>query len=322
MNKKTTLLLVSALLLLIGAYFVFVHEWNGPDHAFEITDANAVGKIEIEKMELNTSKEKLTLTAGSDSAWTVNETYPVSSPKIKDFLKTLMEIRVLQPVEPKGQASALSMLKRNHIRVHIYDRAGKELKDYLIGATNSTQTANIFKMGFSDKCYMVSKPALKGYVSIYYSTAVIDWREKLIWNAKGSELTEVQVTYSPDSLQQSYHLQKAGADWQVDGTAADPNRVGAYLDLFQGKVFAESFADENFPGMRDSLMNKRVPEARIRLTTLDKRVIDLRLFLRPENLNSFFAYLDDRKELLTVQHFVIDKFLKARSFFGANNPPS
>ena len=312
MKKSTTLILLAALIALVGGYFAFVHKWHGPDNEFNVADAKVIGKVEIEKMEMNVPKEKLTLATDAENAWTLNDTFSVADEKIKDFLKTLMEIRVLQPVEPKAQASALSLLKRNHLHVHIYDRAGKEMKDYLIGATNSSQTANIFKMGYSDHCYLVSKPALNGYVSIYYSTQVLDWREKLIWNIKGADLTEVQVTYQPDSLQQSYHLQKVGSEWKVDGQLAEANRMGAYLELFQGKLFHESFADANFPTMGDSLLHHRSPEARIHLATKDKKTLDLLLFVRTENPNSFFAFLDDRKELLTVQHFVIDKFLKDR----------
>jgi hypothetical protein len=317
MNKKTTLLLLGILIALVAAYFAFFHAWNGPDNEFHIADAKAIGKIEIEKMELNVSKTKLTLAIDTAKVWTVNGQYFASEPKIKDFLTTLMEIRVLQPVEPKGQATALSLLKRNHLRVRIWDRDGNALKDYLIGATNSAQTANIFKMGFSDKCYLVSKPALDGYVSIYYSTEVIDWREKAVWNVQAKDLVGVTVTYTPDSAQQSYTLQKTGSEWMLDGLKAEPNRTGAYMELFQGKVFAESFADAGYPGLLDSLLQSP-PAARIQLKTKDAKTTDLLLFVRSDNVNSFFAYLNGPKpELMTVQHFVIDRFLKVHNYFMA-----
>jgi hypothetical protein len=315
MNKKTTLVLLAVLIALVGAYFAFVHQWHGPDNEFHITDSKAVGKIEIEKMEMNAAQAKVTLTVDTANAWTVNGQYPASEGKMKDFLKTLTEIRVLEPVDAKGQGTALSLLKRNHMRVRIWDRDGRELKDYLIGATNSTQTANIFKMGFSDKCYLVSKPALEGYVSVYYSTEVIDWREKLVWKVMGNELTSISVTYAPDSANQSYALRKSGSEWVFEeGIKAEPNRVGGYVNMFDGKLYAESFAGVHFPTMMDSLA-RRTPEARIRLRTTDNRDIDLLLFLRPENANSFFAYLADKKELMTVQHFVVDKFLKTKGYF-------
>ena len=145
MNKKTTLGLLTALILLLGAYFVFFYKWNGPDNEFQVTDAKLVGKIEIEKMEQAISKEKITLEVGAADAWTVNGQYPANESKIKEFLTTLMEIRVLQPVEPKGQATALSLLKRNHIQVRIWDREGKQMKDYIIGATNKSPTSGLAK---------------------------------------------------------------------------------------------------------------------------------------------------------------------------------
>lgn len=318
MKNKTTYLLLGLLVALVGAYFAFVHKWHGPDNEFHITDPKEVGSIEIEKMEMNASKEKVSLTLDGDQ-WMVDGKYTASAEKMQEFLTTLMEIRVVQPVEPKAQGSALSLLKRNHIHVRVADRDGGTLKDYLIGATNSAQTANIFKMDYSDQCYMVSKPALEGYVSVYYSTKANDWREKLLWNVTEGELQSVSVTYFPDSLQYSYQLARSGEQWTVgQGLKADPGRAKAYAAMFTGKVFAESFADAAFPGMLDSL-KRRSPQAKVAVKGKAGAVV-LNLFTRPENQESYFAYLDGKDELLTVQHFVIDKFLKTSGYFYAPIP--
>lgn len=313
--KKNTLILVGILLVLVAGYFVFVHQWNGPDNVFHIEDSTKVGRIELERFDLGKSKAKIDLEKGIEGEWTVNGQYTANQAKVEDFLLTLKAIRVLKPIEQKGQASSLSILKRNHTRVKIYDRDGDEIRDYLIGATNSEQTANIFKMGFSDRTYLVSKPALEGYVSIFYTTELNIWRENLLFNVKGEDLTAFSINYA-DSIH-NFALRHSPQGWLVgEGALADQNRVKNYLELFTGKIFAESFADKGNPGMLDSL-KRRVPSVEMKLVT-EKENLDVLLFSRPENPNNFFGYVEGREELLTVQQFVIGQFLKTRDYFLQN----
>jgi hypothetical protein len=312
--KKSTFALVGILVALVGAYFLFVHQWHGPDNLFHIEDVTKVGKVEIEQYSKGTAVEKVTLERGLDQ-WTVDGKYQADPSKIDVFMKTLKEIRVLEPINPKGTTSALMLLKQNHLHVQIWDRDGNSMKDYLIGATNSTQTANIFKMSNSDRPYMVSKPAMEGYVSIYYSTKANDWRENVIFNIMGAEIAKVGVSY-PDSNQlQSYALTLNGNQWMLSPSiSADSKRAEDYISSFKGKVLAESFADVLYPDMLDSLL-KRTPDATLRIETKEGKTTVLHLFVRPETNANFFAYLEDRKELVTIQHYVIDVFLKTGAYF-------
>ncbi|HEX2901492.1 MAG TPA: DUF4340 domain-containing protein, partial [Bacteroidia bacterium] len=302
---------------LVGAYFGFVHQWHGPDNEFHVTDAKAVGKVEIDLVKATESESKVTLERIQGDEWKLNGKYDASLTQVNDFLKTLTDIRVKEPISDKAQATSLGLLKRNHTHVKIWDNEGKLLKDYLIGPANNPQTANIFKMGFSDKCYMVSKPALDGYVSIYYSTNESDWRDRGIWNLKGDELKAVAATYLNDTLSQSFALKLENGNWLLgDGQVADQNRIRTYLDLFQGKVNAETFAETQYPKMLDSLA-RRQPDARFTLETKAGQRTSLLLFARPDSPANFFAFVEGKKDLLTVQHFVIDPFLKSKGFFGA-----
>jgi hypothetical protein len=152
-------------------------------------------------------------------------------------------------------------------------------------------------------------------VSIYYSTNELDWRDKGMWDIQGKDVKLVAVQYLNDSAGNSFTLRKTNGDWQVnEGEATDANRVNAYLGLFQGKVNAESFADKQYPAMRDSL-KKRLPDVRFSIETESGEAVSMLLFARPESPANFFAVPNDRAELLTVQHYVIDPFLKGRAYF-------
>ncbi len=318
--KKKTLLLLAVLIALGGAYFVFVHPWHGPDNEFHITDATAVGKVEIELVKAAVSESKVVLDRIEGDNWQLNGKYDASLIQVNDFLKTLTDIRVKEPISNKAQATSLGLLKRNHTRVKIWDKEGKMLKDYLIGPSNNQQTANIFKMEFSDKCYLVSKPALDGYVSIYYSTNEADWRDRGIWNLKGEDLKLISAIYANDTLSQSFELRLENVKWRLaDGQVADSSRIANYLALFKGKINAETFADTQYPTMLDSL-SKRKPDAEFTLETHSGQRTSLLLFAREDSPANFFAFIKGKKDLLTVQHFVIDPFLKSKGFFGNSAP--
>lgn len=313
--KKKTLALLAVLLALVAAYFMFVHRWHGPDNAFQVTDPALIHKIELERVNAGKSATKLTLRRIHGDEWQVNEKYSANAVKVQDFLKTLADIRVKEPISDKAQATSLSLLKRNHLRVRIWDKAGSSLKDYLIGPTNSQQTANIFKMSFSDKCYMVAKPAVDGYVSIYYSTQELDWRDKAMWDVQGENLLHVEADYLVDSLGNAFSLRLEGEHWLLDETQiTDPSRVQAYLSLFKGRVNAESFAGAAYPGMLDSL-KRRNPDVTFSIETKSRQAITLHLFARPDSPSNLFGFLEGKPELLTVQHYVIDPFLKTRGYF-------
>jgi hypothetical protein len=311
---KRTLALLALLTVLIAAYFLFFYK-PAPDNEFHITDVNLVGAVELQKVVKGEGKDKLRLERTADNAWKVNGQHTAIQAKVDDFLQLLTQIRVVNKLQEKGQQSALSLLKRNHTRVRIEDRDGKELKAYLIGATGQQQTANIMMIEGADEAYLVSRPGSDGYVSIYYNTVAMNWREKLLFDLQGDNLQEIRTVYS-DSLM-GFTLKRVSADapWTIaEGVYADEGRVASYLDLFDGKVFAESFVGDQFPGMRDSL-DRRSPDALLYFATLSGEAGALKLFARPENKNNFFGFMQGSPELYTVQHFVVDKFLKTVDYF-------
>ncbi|MEM6272821.1 MAG: DUF4340 domain-containing protein [Bacteroidota bacterium] len=311
---KRTLGLLALLLALVAAYFLFFYE-AAPDNIFHVDVTTRIGVVELQTIAKGEAKDKLRLERQENNSWSVNGTYTAIQAKVDDFLTLLTQIRVVNKLEEKGQQSALSLLKRNHTRIDILDRDGGELKSYLVGATAQQQTANIMMISGADQAYVVARPGSEGYVSIYYNTELNNWREKLLFAVEGTDLREVRTEYL-DSLS-NFQLRRTGADapWTIgEGVYADEERVNGYLDLFAGKVFAESFVGEQFPGLRDSL-ERRTPDAKFSFVTLDGKSKALKLFARPENPNNFFGFVQGGSELYTVQHFVVDKFLKTGDYF-------
>ena len=192
------------------------------------------------------------------------------------------------------------------------------LIDYLIGPTDNNHKSNIMMVQGASKAYLVSKPGMEGYVSIYYSTDVMEWRERTIFSMQGSEVKRIKIDYlDPNAKGFDLRRDGDGAPFMIEeGVMADPGRTEDYLRLFTGKVAAEAFVGELHPGMRDSLKGRQ-PDVIFQYERIDGEKGALRLFVRPENPNNYFGYMEGKPELYTLQHFVMDKYFKSKGYFLA-----
>lgn len=313
--KRSTPILVAILFLLAIGYFIFTQMQGSEDNVFHVENTAEIIRVEMDKVVKGEPKGHLVLARNGDD-WTVDGQYPAQIPKVSNFLKTLTQIRVKEPIEEGGQATALSLLKKNHTLVKVIGQEDEVLKEYLIGPTDNEHKSNIMMIQGASKAYLVSKPGMEGYVSIYYSTDAIEWRERSLFKLQGSDVKRIKIDYL-DPTARGFDLRRDGdgAPWMIEeGVMSDPGRTEDYLRLFTGKVAAESFAGATFPGLRDSL-GTRVPDVSFRYESIAGESGTLLLFVRPENGNNYFGYMEGKPELYTVQHFVIDKYFKSKGYF-------
>ncbi len=315
--KRTTIILSALLLILVAGYFIYLSTGSEPDNIFHIDDSSLVTEIEMEKVSRGASAEKMVLTKDETGTWMVNGEYTAIPTKVENILKTMTQIRVKGSVEKAGQESGLQLLKKSHTRVKISGADG-EMKEYLIGATDSQHNANLMMVDGADKIYLVGKPGFTGYVSVFYNTNALEWRERTLFNLTPQNIKRISVAYptTPEELGFELRRDADGDPWMLgEGVLANMDQTSNFMNLFEGKISAESFANEAFPGIRDSLP-RREPDVVFEYETLSGKAGSLKLFTRPDNVNNYFGYLEGRPELYTIQRFVMDKFLKTRSFFA------
>lgn len=317
---KNTLILVLVLVAMVAIYFVFVAGSGGTsfskdDIAFSIQDTASITHIELIKVSREVEKEKIILEKRPDGTWMVNGDYVASQPKVRNLLAVMKSLIVKEYLTDKGQKNALEKLKKYHVDVRVSGENGL-LKEYYIGSVNKDQTGNIMLLKGREIPHIMSKPGVqKGYISTYYGTELAQWRENLVFEIRELDLKRFKVTYQESG--QGFELKRESPDapWAISGAKEmNDGNLDEYLSLFSGKVFGESFAMEHYPGMRDSLSRKS-PDARLDFETFYGGSGSVSLFIRPENPNSYFGWVGNEGELLTIQKFVIDKYLRTRGYF-------
>lgn len=316
---KNTLILVGVLLAFGAAYFLFVYNrdtstsLNTGESAFAIQDTAIVGKVKLRRINKGKETESYEIRRGPDG-WKDGDGFPLFQPRINGFLGTVAQLYVRDPIQDKGQQSALTILKRSHTEVTFFDLSGKQIKKYYVGPPNSPQTANIMLLEGADNSYLVSKPGFTGYISIYFVAEPGTWREKMLFNVKAENLADLKIDYLKEG---GFHISRPSKDagWKLeDGQDIDKKVSDIYLEPFKGKIYAESFADENFAGAMDTLKTK-APDVRLSYRTFSGEARTLVMYIRSENPNGYFGWMEDTKVFYTIQRSVIDKFLVPKDYF-------
>lgn len=321
---KNTLILALVLVVFGGAYFLFVYNKDDStsldknESSFAIQDTSIVGKVVLSRVLKGKEVDELTISR-TPEGWKDSEGYNLSVPRVRNFLSTLNQLYVRDPITDKAQTSALTLIKKSHTEVEIYDLTGKLLKKYFVGPTNSPQTANLMLLEGAENAYLVSKPGFTGYISIQFVADRATWREKGLFNLKAQDIRTLKMEYKQEG---DFQITRSSAesDWNAaDEGSISQEQANAYADLFQGKVFAEGFADIHYPGVMDTLKGKE-PDVRFSFETFDGRARSLVLYIRQDNPNSYFGWMEDDKIFYTIQRAVFDKFIKPREFFNPQNP--
>jgi hypothetical protein len=320
MNKKirNLIILVVALGGLLTAYFVlFSGEKDGSmsdeETKFAVEDTAAIQKITFEKVVRDTVKSTLTLTRRG-THWQVNDQYVADPSQVENMLTTLHRLTPVAVLTDKGKQTSLQRLKTNHTQVEVRGAEGV-MKRFKIGPTNKDQTGNVMLLEGAKNPAVIAREGMVGYVSIYFTTTLNRWRSRTLINEHPDGLASVRATYTynPDM---SFELTRGENDTWVlaEGLEANPERVARYLGNFMKPAAFESFAEQVYPQMVDSLEGK-TPDIQLSYTNqlgLEKTVS---LFIRGPKANNYFGWVEGEKELLTIQKYVIDSFLVPVDYF-------
>ncbi|MEM7370509.1 MAG: hypothetical protein AAF587_18000 [Bacteroidota bacterium] len=316
---RNTLILLGLLTILAIIFFVFIYDRDQSslsleETRFAIEDTSAIHQIVLTRMVRGNPEFRIQLDRQADESWMLNERYSALLPKVQKLLNILHLIQVKEVLTGEGLVSAEAILRSVHTLVEVSDKKGKTIKSFLLGTQTKDARGSLVKLSDAQTPYIAEMPGFQGYINAYFPVDEMNWRENLLFQAQLPDIQQIVVSYADPA--QSFALSRSvrGSSWQLLGLEQSPDsaHLAAYLSHFQGKIYAESFAQADYPGKRDQLQ-AQPPEVEIVIGYFSGERRAIHLFERQENLNNFFGWVNDG-ELLTVQHFVIDRFLQTRSY--------
>lgn len=314
---RTTLLLGGMLTvgLLVYLAFVFGREDSSlsPEQTeFAVADTSEVARIVLSQYRGEAMTQQVRLHRGSEG-WQVNEQSPALRPKVQHLLRVMSRLAVREVLNEAGERTANRFFEATRTEVEIMDADGQYLKHYFIGSETPDARGTLMRMADTETPYVVEMPGLQGYVKASFTLDPMLWRANRLFLADTSRLQQLRVEFTGQPAQ-SWTLQRdEQGRWRLAKAKARPHRLTALLSRFQGMVYAESFANADYPGRQQQLA-EHAPDLRLRATYRDGRQRAVVLYDRSDNPNNLFAWVEGVEELLTVQHFVIDPFLPGRSY--------
>lgn len=320
MQKRKSWILLTVFIFLAGIYFLFVrplssNSLNEREISFAVEDTASITKIVLTRVAEGKNVQQLMLTRQSPNSWQLNGLYPAFQPRMNTLLETVHLIHVREVLAKAGIEAGKELLDFKHTLVEIYANK-KKIKSYKVGTEGKGGKGTLMMLESARNPYMVEIPGLQGYLNSRYSMEQGVWRENLLFNAHLKNIKSVSIQYT-DLKKNSFILSRENIEspWQIDDVDAplDDLALKTYLAHFNGKVYAETFANSRYPGKIETLKSSE-PTIRLAIDYFSKEKRRINLFERPENPNNYFGWVNESNELLTIQHFVIDKFLIDRDY--------
>lgn len=281
----------------------------GAETAFALEDSAAVRRILLERVVKGREEAQVELRRDPAGAWTLNGQYLAFAPPVRRMLRTLSLIHVREPLRGQGEETALRILRTLHTRIRLYDGRGRLLKSYLLGTEARGQLGSLMMLEGARTPYIVELPGHQGYINGFFPLEADFWRENELFYAEQDSIAAIGLRDGKRRLRARLVRESLEAPWRLDlGGMPDSAALRAYLAPFRGKIYAESFAGGSYPGLFGQLRQKS-PDQVLTVEYFRRPPIRIYLFERGDNPSGYFGWREDRGELLTVQRFVVDKFL-------------
>lgn len=310
-NNKLTWLLLALLLFVTAGYFLFVHDKQNSSYSnadFALTDTSSLTKIVFTDVEKGSEKVAISLEKQADSTWRVNGKYPVLEPQLHYFFKAITQLKVKEKLTEAGNETTQKRMEGYHLLVEFYN--GKErVKAYQLGTESKDHQGSVMRMLGADKAFIVSIPGTPGLLNTRFPSELQFWRENLLFDGRIKDIKAIEViNHKNQAASFSYERANPTAKWRFNGKEMDSVQGHPYLRNLRTKVYAETFASNDFPNVYTNLQAQS-PDFHVNVKYFKGKERSIRLYLRPDNKNNFFGWVEGENDLLTIQHFVFDRFI-------------
>lgn len=322
--KKRIRIVVFVVLALVVAYLVLNN--RAGTYKTDLRDFAVQDTALIDKIFLADKQNKTILLERKANQWMVNGVYPARQDLVNVLLKTMLRIKVKDPVPNAAKERAIKILAAKSTKVEIYE--GDELsKVYYVGGTTKDSHGTYMIMEGSASPFIVEIPGFRGFLSSRYTTQLKEWRSHMVFSHGINSISEIVMedinepenSYIVKNSQKGISLYTYPDKKQI--LDFDPIKLKRYLLDF-GKVGFSKFVDDISPSQMDSVVNS-APFARLTLVDKHKQSLQIAAYRKPGwdrlsdqgeamkvDVDYFFITINSN-EMVYAQYYVFDPIFRA-----------
>lgn len=224
------------------------------DADFSISDRDEVGSIFI----ADRSNKTVLLKRTEGDTWMVDERYPARTAEVEGLLSALTKLEVRRPVSKAASQNVIADMATNNSKIEVYNRKGKPLLTFLMGAPPPDNIGNYAKKEDSRDLYIIQIPGFDGTLHTRFHTDLTAWRDRTIFKYEPYEIAQVELDY-PKEPAKSFRIEVLERDSfdleplspEASNFVLEPNTrlIAQYINNFR-EVHAEAYVNEF--GGRDS----------------------------------------------------------------------
>jgi len=342
MKSKNIIILALAVMAILYAINLLTERNNSTiENNFVIYDTSTVMRIfMVDKQNNSIDLQR------DGSNWLMNTNEKPIQENVRIILKTLNSIEIMNPIAKSAYNNAITQLATNSVKVEIYQTkyrinfAGIKLfkhiaktRVFYVGGPTANNMGTMMKMEDEDNVYITHIPGFRGYLTERFKAKRADWLSHEVFSYSIMDMTKVTVEF-PQKPHESYEIINEGnRSFKVKQlvnsqyiTSFDTLRVLEELAAFT-LINYEQLLD-NIPSERIDSIKQLLPARIVTVETKLGSKRKLAMYYRPnydqrEDMNGkifkhdmdrLYAFVDNDKEPVTVQYFVIDNISRPLSF--------
>jgi len=333
---KQKILYILFIVIVAIAVVVYITNNNGTIKK-ELTDFAVKDTASITKIFLaDKSNHTITLTKANNE-WKVNNKYFARLDAINILLQTINQVSVKAPVSKHGLKSVISRMSSISTKVEIY-KGDDLIRVYYVGEATPDQSGTYMMLENSTLPFVTQIPGFTGYLSVRYFTDETLWRDNTVFRYSFNDISSITVEQTDAPNKKINVFNYGNNSFKVTDYLNNEIRninvisLKEYIAHFK-KLKCESYLNEFFQTKRLDSLKKTTPFAIITIKSNKNDLNILKLYRRPNtgevygddgnllpyNPDAMYGILNNSKDVLSLQYYILDPMIKGIDYFNNKN---
>ncbi len=240
MKNRKIVYVILVILAITTTYFITTNS-----HATikkELRDFAIEDTASIDKIFLVDKENNSILLERTPSNWKLNNTYFARQDLVNVLLKTMLRIRVKEPVAISARENIIKSLAVKSTKVEIYQQ-GKLSKVFYVGGPTQDSYGTYMILENSASPFIMEIPGFRGYLSPRFSTYLIEWKAQIAFAIPLKEISEVTVQ---NHQKKDASFKIVHNDNNFEMYSWPENKSIEQFDTMKVKRFLMEFRNKNF----------------------------------------------------------------------------